>query len=1160
MVVFPGNGRSTAIDSPRHLTIRNARRLVAAQKRQLTTKSPVAAVADDASSDDDEPPDPMLKPGEAKIYSFWAPGLLAGQKHRINVSQAVNANNNKDKELSLVSVKEFTVDAPQFALPNRSVHSTYPPSGYHDNNRILPHIVLADPHLPWERSGSPQSDGADASTRTRVPWLVLFSFTQDELMLPSTHLNGPNSIFGATSPSLIKPVKQSPTLSINMSIADLLATSKITTPVAKDSKEDAKGDFIFVKPDLFTSLFSNFDDDSKRVVPSSPNTTPYGYLAHVRHVNGSGMALAGVEDTAVFSIVIGNRTGPLDNKTPATVSVHLVSIEGVEDISLAFNNDVEYIAFCSLHSWNYTVNPPSMKNIRDSFEHLGNELDLLRVPHDRPKIKALQSGGRVKERLAARLKDGYSLVKYHVQTGEQTVALFRGPFTPTVVKDLNAIKGKCSNSGVDRQILDSDTGLMDISYSTAWQLGRTLALGDEGFTAALGRVRGAIHKPAMRESKIEAIRDIDQRAYRSRRQVLRDLPYLVSSLADIQTPELQPPSPEDESEATEPADVDPAQFEPGGPKKRWFRRRLPRKEIPDLSFSSPLVEEKYPAAALAAAERLAESTNGDRYDETNDPASTDWMIMLTWLLNRMYLDGVPAHYLITDPSHLEPESLRFFYINPNWVDALINSALSLGNHMGKDEDRVCIKKALNKYITNTPKHLKFQPQIPTYGFYLRSDLVSMFPDLRVTTLPDRPQLPPGIKDRAPLLRHEIVADGVMLGLLDRVPDSKQFQGLVLTQPPHQQRFAVAPGLDTARIEIPIRRQYTVDAATRRRDDKRHDDLEPIINTRESKNNVFIWGSAPSLNDLRILRFPRFVQAQLDTLNKYMPKAHFTENTATSALLAMQLGDPVYNLTINFREKHAKEKLQPLAPPPETLDVTAPRTLLSLEPPAIERLIPTQIEPDSSDEESEAESGGEEETVFERRESNEPRSRLLANLEPQVKQIPILEEDDAQPVIPIRPIKSTSRGAPKVAMMAMAMQINKPSTPPTFDCKVYTRGVKSGVIEINRNDEDPIEQDLVFSIQVSNNESDIYQLVEFNILIPLGPKIKHPESFYYLIEGYDGPAPTMLRNLRFNALVSLMERGKESHLQIRLLPRARSGSIGITKVNDISFLLSSVHIN
>lgn len=1168
MAIFSG-GKSTAIDSPRHLTIRHARKLVAAATGKREAKRPILVVrGDGVGSDDSE--EEKLNPGEEKLNSYWAPGLAAGPRHRVNVTQIIDANNAEREELTLTAEQDFFVDAPQFSLPSGSVHSVYPPSGYSDDHRILPHVVLTDPHLPWERRGSPKSVALAAAAkpgepaRNRVPWLVVFSFSQDELRLPPGELDGPQSIFRNTSSGVIKPVKQSSTMTVNMSIADLWVVAPpgsddVTTPITKDlgdptvmSKE--RGDFIFVKPDLFTSLFSPFDKDGKRQVPEYPDTVPYQFLAHVRKINPAGMALAGVEDTAIFSIVVGNRSGPLDNALPTTVTAHLVAIEGVE--ALRFPIKARYVALCSLYSWNYTVMPPNMLNVREAFKHLGSTLDLLRAPES---IVAplRQASDKISRRIAGRLDDGYTLVQYQTQTGEPTVAMFRGPFTPTYVHDLDNLT-KCSNSGVDLQILDQDIGIMDITYSVAWQVGRTLALGDESFTAALVRLRTAISGSAIKAAKTRTIKDIDDRSIRTRKEVLADLPNVVKSLASIHIGHPPPPPPSfgDEPEP-------PPSFVPGAPKKRWQRHRLTRREIPDLSLTAPAIQEKYSEEALKAARRLAQSTDGGIYNETNDPQSTDWMTVLLWLVDRMFLAGVPAHCLIPDPSYLGQESLRFFRIDPNWVDALVDGALSLGNHQGTDLDRVAIKKALNDYINYVDPETGHKTQIPTYGFYLRSDLVTMFPDLRVQVLveKDDPIRPREASDDeppagAPLLRHEIVADGVMMGFMDRVPGSPDFSRLLFTQPPHQQRFAAAGFLDTDKIEVDVRRQYTVDQKTRETDKHRNKALITLTNTPQgemSTDSLFTWSSVPGsgLSDLRILRLPRYADLQLQKLQEMMPKyydqgvwkPYFEDDAATSALLAMELNDPIYNLTISLTG--AATALSVLGPPPGITEGV--RTLKQLEPVRVDK--PRNVH-DESDEPAAAThgdsgSGDDGEWIFERPENQVAGPSFTSpHLAPHVRVIPSLAQPGAgaKPG-PTRRIKDAADG---------------PADAPKYQIQIASN-VTGGTKEVELQDPN-LPQDLIFSIIVEQDPVNQYKLVEMDLQIYLGPPPKTPDDTMYLMERYEGPGIAMLTNLRFNALTMNTLIDGVPCLLVRLLPRAAKGWIAMTTVKEMGVMLSLAQVN
>lgn len=49
-----------------------------------------------------------------------------------------------------------------------------------------------------------------------------------------------------------------------------------------------------------------------------------------------------------------------------------------------------------------------------------------------------------------------------------------------------------------------------------------------------------------------------------------------------------------------------------------------------------------------------------------------------WLGKLSLLDDVPVNYLIPDEAMLPPESIRFFYLDPNWIEALLDGAVSVG--------------------------------------------------------------------------------------------------------------------------------------------------------------------------------------------------------------------------------------------------------------------------------------------------------------------------------------------------------------------------------------------------------------------------------------------------------------------------------------------------
>ncbi|KAL2113300.1 hypothetical protein VUR80DRAFT_4625 [Thermomyces stellatus] len=1083
--------------------------------------------------EDDDGPD--LLPGEERLNSFWSPSLIAGPEYMITAEQTVAAPT-ADKPLLLAAKQPFTVDAPRFSLPEGSVYSKYPPPGYPEEHRILPHIVLSDPHLPWERVGSPSTEHTP-DERSRVPWLVLLSFTQDELKLEQGSLKG----FGQ--------FKQTSTLSIKMKVGDLRGITNAANPITDadfPGVSENTGEFIFMKSNLFKSLFSTFDKDNKRVEKEYPDTQQYKFLSHVRKVNTTGMAVGGTEDVGIFSIVVGNRAGTLHNKTPATVAVHLVSIEGVEKMKFP-GADKDYVSLCSLHSWNYTVMPPNTLNVYDTFVALGSSLSVLRPPNKL--IDSLKGGDRVQVRLAKRLTDGYSLVKYCLQTGEPTMAFYRGPFTPVVVPR-NPHFDTCSNSGQEFQTLDQQLGIIDVTYSSAWNVGRVLAAGDQSFTSALTRFRSAIHAAAIKKAKLHAIADVEAgTGFRTRRDVLRDIKSTFRKLNNIHRPHLS-----DDDDDQDPGSGGP--LPRLAPKDRWFRPRLGKKQYPSLGLENSKIIDSYAKYAKEVALDLAMAKDGTVYNETNSPLSTDWMVILAWVMDRMFLSGVPAHYLLSDPSHLTPESLKFFYIDPNWVDAMIDGALSLGNEKGTDMDRAAIKCAINRYVEHLPPEQKHRPQIPTYGFYLRSDVVTMFPDLRVETLPphvgERPE-------KAPLLRHEIVADGVMMALFDRVPGSAEFKGLKFTQPPHQQCFAVANSLAADHITINIRKQYTVTKEERRKDpsDPHEPFKPPIKKSPTDSDNFFLWNSVPKAaaaegsgdrvaeDDLRMVRVPYFAEKQLEMCRERMgsfkdeggqQRRFFDDDTANSALLAMQLTDPIYFLQVDFRDKGRNAPVPELASlqqPPPTAESTGPPDEEGEEEGEAQQLLPQPV--------------GLRTLHFLLEDLFRDGERGFSQWE-----LPTCSLDT--PSIPRSPRPSRMTSSSDDSLEEGPTGSADPAGPPDFRCAVYSPQDRVVVL-----DKDGLRQDLVFSVLVGNRESN-YLLREFVIAVPLGST--KTTGMNMLMETYDGPGATMLSNLRFNVLTSFgtLERPNVDALMLRLVPRSSSGYVSVKKVFELGFLLNLARLN
>lgn len=155
-----------------------------------------------------------------------------------------------------------------------------------------------------------------------------------------------------------------------------------------------------------------------------------------------------------------------------------------------------------------------------------------------------------------------------------------------------------------------------------------------------------------------------------------------------------------------------------------------------------------------------------------------------WLASIALLDGIPFEYLVPDERMLPPSSIRFFYLDPNAIEAMIDGALSIGTHSSRDTlyytlMRGVIHDAVKTLLHQTRANLLGNtPQAPPYndapitGFLLRSQAVKGWPGLEVkgyssiTTIDNQPEG----QNQVPLLRMTHVSKDILFCLFDGVPE------------------------------------------------------------------------------------------------------------------------------------------------------------------------------------------------------------------------------------------------------------------------------------------------------------------------------------------------------------------------------------------------------
>lgn len=185
---------------------------------------------------------------------------------------------------------------------------------------------------------------------------------------------------------------------------------------------------------------------------------------------------------------------------------------------------------------------------------------------------------------------------------------------------------------------------------------------------------------------------------------------------------------------------------------------------------------------------ISAATNFTGLVTDHDPEDGDHVTpgeIRRFLARLRLLHGVPFSYLVPDAELLPLESIRFFYIDRAWTDALVQGALSVSTI--STADRVQLEAVYNhisdevdetERTIRTPKgEERLQGAGGTItGFLMRSRLVSGWPNLHVRAysrdvIADDALTTAAESDpnRMKLLRMERLAPAVLLVLFDGVP-------------------------------------------------------------------------------------------------------------------------------------------------------------------------------------------------------------------------------------------------------------------------------------------------------------------------------------------------------------------------------------------------------
>jgi hypothetical protein len=575
------------------------------------------------------------------------------------------------------AMRRIAVAGERFVIDGSEIVATFPPPlSTGEFSGVLPHVVFAKRTLPWQRTLVHPGESSNAAATAKLPWLAVLSFSGDEWSRVCLH-NG-------TAADLIKHDEPIHIWGSDATGTGTLPDTHLSYPV---SYPDIKLDYgekptdkcvlLDIPVDLFNQVAPAFNQ-------ATPAASDAAYLAHVRETDTSDS-----EDTATDvlqrAIVMGHRVG-LNNADNYAVLVSLENLgpylpDDQGKASSRIKPDTTTVRLVSFRVWRYFTN-----RLDQTFTTLLENLN--KNPPNQGGVTSLSLPGSATapaaDRVAVAMNHqangtlggddaavlvanafamGYVPLDHHLRPPMdserkpphvgKTVSWYRGPLIPCPAPALFLSIPATSADAMTRY--DPQTGMFDVSFAAAWQLGQLMALQNNAFATTL-----YVWKKTLAKGKaIEA------------EQAL-----LAEKL--------------------------------GG---------------------------KFATLLQARAARLA------AMDSVIPQIVSDWIAKLR------LLQGVPFAYIVPDERMLPPESLRFFYYDPNWIEALIDGALSIGRATVDDvqRDKALHARVRPPSIAAAHQMRKNRSRValaaadadgPVTGFLLRSQAVAGWPRLNVNGYTD----------------------------------------------------------------------------------------------------------------------------------------------------------------------------------------------------------------------------------------------------------------------------------------------------------------------------------------------------------------------------------------------------------------------------------------
>ena len=389
--------------------------------------------------------------------------------------------------------RRFAIGGERFSIDPGELAGVFPPDlAVGELSGILPHVLFSRRTLPWER-GSVLDDPT-------APWLAVLLIDDGQAPVPVRR----------KASDLIPEGTLITVAGSTVTGTGALPAGYASCPGLNPLDYGETPDDACMTIDLDAALFSAI----------APAAADLPFLAHIRETDTADMHDT-VQETSSLAVVLGNRV-PRDG---VTAHAYLVSLENMGSLLPDASGrpapglqGITTVRLVTYRWWSFTAAAQQAATFGQLLESVnavpdgqGGPLSSLQLPFTGPRPTAAQVQQALHDQASGQLTSadattlthnafalGYVPLIHRLRHGGQTISWYRGPLAPLPVTTTVTTPISCPDA-VSRY--NPQTGMFDVSYAAAWQLGLLLGLAGRSFATALYNWRSTLRTTAAAQAE-----------------------------------------------------------------------------------------------------------------------------------------------------------------------------------------------------------------------------------------------------------------------------------------------------------------------------------------------------------------------------------------------------------------------------------------------------------------------------------------------------------------------------------------------------------------------------------------------------------------------------------------------------------------------------------